>query len=112
MLNKIKKYFSYKDLINDSYPAADEHFLNNEEIVALQNVLLEILRDLMEVCEKNEIKPFLQGGTLLGKIRHNGFIPWDDDLDIGMCRKDYENFKKIFDNELSDKYILMVPGVK
>lgn len=112
IIKKIKSYFSFKEMINDSYSNSGGHFLTDKEVVELQNALVEILKDLNNACEKYQIRPFLQGGSLLGKLRHNGFIPWDDDLDLGMSRDDYEKFKMIFDKELGDKYLLKGPGVK
>lgn len=65
---------------------------------------LEMLREVDKICKENNIKYFLVGGSLLGAVRHNGFIPWDDDLDIGMLREDYERFRSICPQNLSDKY--------
>lgn len=58
----------------------------------IQSVSLEILKDIHEFCVKNNLKYSLSGGTLLGAIRHNGFIPWDDDIDIQMPWNDYLYF--------------------
>ena len=55
-------------------------------------VLYDILVDIHEFCVENDIKYSLAGGTLLGAIRHNGFIPWDDDIDVQMSRPEYERF--------------------
>lgn len=64
-----------------------------EELRAVQ---LEILDKVDEFCKINQIKYFLIYGTLIGAIRHNGYIPWDDDIDIGMLRTDYERFVASF----------------
>ena len=74
----------------------------------LHKTQIEILDEIDRVCKENDIKYFLIGGTLLGAVRHKGFIPWDDDVDIGMLREDYEKKKKIcLDNKaLSNKYFL------
>lgn len=58
----------------------------------VHHVLYDILVDIHEFCVKNDIKYSLGGGTLLGAIRHNGFIPWDDDIDVQMSRPEYERF--------------------
>lgn len=60
--------------------------------------MLEILLYIDKVCKENDIKYWLSSGTLLGAVRHGGFIPWDDDLDIEMLREDYEEFIKVFPN--------------
>lgn len=72
----------------------------------LHIVEVEILDEIDRVCKKNNIEYFLIGGTLLGAIRHKGFIPWDDDLDVGMTRENYEKFINIAPNELDSKYYL------
>lgn len=75
----------------------------------LQKAELNILKDFDKVCSRHGIHYFLIGGSLLGAIRHNGFIPWDDDLDIGMTRKDYDKFLKIMPKEMGNQYILATP---
>lgn len=72
-----------------------------KEIWATQ---LEILNEIKSICEKHNIKYFAIGGTLLGALRHNGFIPWDDDLDIAMFRDDYNKFCAIAPSELSHPF--------
>jgi len=77
----------------------DEIFEDRRESVyprlrQCQAVVLRMLKILDYLCNAHDIKYFLVGGTLLGSIRHEGFIPWDDDLDIGMTRENYEKFVK------------------
>ena len=67
---------------------------------------LDILLKIDRICNENDIDYFLCAGTLLGAIRHNGFIPWDDDLDGGMTRDNYEKFIKIASKILKKQYFL------
>lgn len=78
----------------------------DDELKKLQDTELEILQDVIRVCEENGIQYFTVGGTTLGAIRHDGFIPWDDDVDIGMLRDDYEKFIHIAPEKLSKGYTL------
>lgn len=68
--------------------------------------MVEILKEIERVCKKHNITWFLAYGTALGAVRHQGFIPWDDDCDIGMLREDYNKFLQIAGEELSDKFFL------
>ena len=77
-----------------------------EVLGELQNVQIEILEEIVRICEKYELRYFLAFGTLLGAIRHKGFIPWDDDLDIGMPRDDYEKFMQVAKEELGERFFL------
>ncbi len=67
--------------------------------------LLEILKDIDALCQKHNISYWLTGGSALGAVRHQGFIPWDDDADIGMMYEDYQKFLKVV-NELDDCYVV------
>ena len=69
-------------------------------------VELDLLNELQSVCSKYNLKCFANGGTLLGAIRHNGFIPWDDDLDVAMTRKDFNILCQIGDKEFKNPYFL------
>ena len=78
--------------------------LTLKESQALQ---LNLMKEIHKVCEENKITYYLIAGSCLGAVRHGGFIPWDDDIDIGMFRKDYEKFCLIFDEKMNtDKYFL------
>ena len=70
----------------------NKHKLNLQEIHSLE---FEMLKRFVSVCENNHLNYYLAGGTLLGAIRHKGFIPWDDDIDILMPRNDYDRFVEI-----------------
>lgn len=75
-----------------------------EDLRKAQLLMLRILKEVHRVCEENNIKYFLSDGTLIGAVRHNGFIPWDDDLDIGMLREEYEKFCKIAPEKLGKEF--------
>lgn len=80
--------------------------MDNETLRKVQLAQLEIGKEIKRVCDENGIKYFLDSGTLLGAIRHKGFIPWDDDMDMGMLREDYERFIEIAPKELKPEYFL------
>ena len=75
----------------------------------LQDVLVEMMQDIHNVCIKREIGYALVGGSCLGAVRHQGFVPWDDDIDISMLREDWEKFRSCFDEELGEKYVMEAP---
>jgi lipopolysaccharide cholinephosphotransferase len=71
-----------------------------------KKLMVEILIDIDRICKKNDINYWIDFGTLLGAVRHKGFIPWDDDIDISMPRKDYNRFLKVAQKELNKNYSL------
>ena len=83
--------------------------LSQDQLNQLHLVLLSIADDIMSVCEENDIACFMSGGTALGAYREGKFIPWDDDLDFMMLRKDYTRFISIFKEKFSDKYWIHTP---
>lgn len=78
--------------------------MDQELLKKVQPQLLEILLEIQRVCRENDIHFFLACGSFLGAVRHQGFIPWDDDLDIGMLRQDYEKFRRIAPEALGENY--------
>lgn len=84
-------------------------YLVSAKMKRIWAVLLDMYLSFAEVCEKYGLKYFLIGGSLLGAIRHNGFIPWDDDLDVGMMREDYEKFLSLANEEFSDPLFFQTP---
>ena len=78
-----------------------------EMLKQLQKIELDMLKELDRVCRKCNIRYVIRFGTLLGAVRHKGFIPWDDDVDVGMMREDYEKFLKAAETELDkEKFFL------
>ena len=77
-----------------------ERKLSVDELKGLQSTLLDMLIEVDRICKKHEIKYVLFAGTLLGAVRHSGFIPWDDDLDIAMMRSEYIRFRDVCVQEL------------
>lgn len=71
-----------------------------------QLIMADILKDVHELCERHGLKYFLDAGTLIGAVRHKGFIPWDDDIDIGMLREDFNKFLEIAKKELPEHLFL------
>lgn len=75
-------------------------YAHDGRLKSVQQILLAYLLEVDRICKKHNIKYFLAGGTLLGAVRHQGFIPWDDDADIMMLRDDYEKFLEIAPKEM------------
>lgn len=77
-----------------------------QSVKQLQIKILEIMKYIDKLCRDNRIVYYIMGGTALGAVRHGGFIPWDDDLDIFMTPEHYKRFKKVFEKENSDQYVI------
>lgn len=84
-------------------------FFVSSEMKRYWAVSIEILDIIDKICQKHNIKYFAGGGTLLGAIRHKGYIPWDDDIDIAMLREDYNRFEKIIEAELPEGFYYNSP---
>lgn len=85
---------------------------SDSDLRMLQNCNIYLLAIFAKICEKHKIQYWLEGGTILGAVRHKGFIPWDDDLDVAMLREDYERFAKVTKEDFEQIGITIVkyPG--
>ncbi len=83
----------------------NEHIITPDELKKLHDTLLELLVEFDRICRKNDIPYSIDGGTLLGAVRHKGFIPWDDDADVILNRPAYDRLVKVIEKELDkDKF--------
>lgn len=80
-----------------------------EVLEKVQIMEKQILRKFIEICQKYDLKYFAAFGTLLGVVRHHGFIPWDDDIDVAMPRKDYERFLQVASLECGEDFFVQTP---
>lgn len=97
--------------ISEDYykPEYRDGFFVSSERKKLWAVELDLLREFIKVCSKHNLKYFLNGGTLLGAVRHGGFIPWDDDIDVMMPREDFEKLLEISQKEFTFPYFFQTP---
>ena len=84
----------------------EEYNPEGSELRRLQLRMLDMLVVVDEICRRHDIPYWIEGGTLLGAVRHEGFIPWDDDLDIALMKKDYVRLLKCLKEELPAQYRL------
>lgn len=80
----------------------------DSELIRAKTVMVNILKDIDAVCNEHGINYWIDFGTLLGAVRHKGFIPWDDDIDITMPREDYNKFIDVAKKELNEKYFIQL----
>lgn len=104
-LPPVEKRINHKPMRLSFDAENDEHYAH-EDLIHLQEVLVEMLDEFVRVCNKNKLEYFLVGGTCLGAVRHKGFIPWDDDIDVAMPREDYEKFLEVAPHDLGKDYFL------
>lgn len=84
--------------------------ISSEDLRKLQRTLLDILSDFAAVCEGLGVDYQLGGGTALGAVRHGGFIPWDDDVDVNLARRDWPRVRAAFRERYADRYAVCEPG--
>ena len=80
---------------------------DEETLKKIQELELEILKDFIDICEKHNLTYFGIAGTGIGALRHHGFIPWDDDIDVALPREDFEKLLLYVEKEMGDKYLIM-----
>jgi lipopolysaccharide cholinephosphotransferase len=98
-----------KNKVNELFPDFRNRIKENDPLRASQLVMLRILKIVDHICKENNLNYWLDSGTLLGAVRHNGFIPWDDDIDIAMPREDYVKFLKLAMEQLPEDLFLESP---
>lgn len=81
----------------------------DDNLRKLHQLELDMMLEIDKICKENNLIYYLMGGTLIGAVRHKGFIPWDDDIDLGMPRPDYEKFLKIAPQAFSQEYGILTP---
>ena len=103
--------FNHKqEFHNEIRMRSDIRIMSQGEIERIQQIYLVMAKDLFDMFDAMGLKATLGGGSVLGAVRHKGFIPWDDDMDIHLPRKDFEKLKQVFDEYFHGKYIFRAPN--
>ena len=98
--------------LGNNYSYAGEYregFFVEEKMKRAWAAEMEVLKEIDRICNAHGIQYFADSGTLLGAVRHKGFIPWDDDIDIAMKREDYQKFLAVAPKELPERWRLCNP---
>ena len=83
----------------------ESYQIGGYDIRDIQKRMLDIMLEIDRICKKYSLRYLLDGGTLLGAVRHKGFIPWDDDADVMMPRDDYERFVEVSEKEMRSPFV-------
>lgn len=95
LLHHLERFSIQTDRIHDGYSG---------KLNTLREIEKDMLREIDRICRANDIKYFISYGTMLGAVRHGGFIPWDDDVDVAMLRSEFEKFRQIAPKELNNRF--------
>lgn len=95
LLRYLERFSIQTDRIHDGYSG---------KLNGLRVIEKDMLREIDRICRKHEIKYFISYGTMLGAVRHGGYIPWDDDVDVAMLRSEFEKFRQIAPKELNERF--------
>ena len=91
------------------YSAKDIIILDENNLRQYQMAVFDTAKEIIAFFDSEKIRYSLSGGSILGAVRHQGFIPWDDDIDINMPRRDYNRMVRLFDEKMGDRYFLQTP---
>ena len=109
MFQSWKKLHIYKQIKGLIYRNDKGAIMVRMEEAEVKQIQIQILKEFANYCDQNNLVYFLGYGTLLGAVRHKGFIPWDDDIDVVMPRSDYNKFMKKFNKNSKNLEVFSTP---